>query len=76
MENKRITIKNKPINLSGTAFRNPNKNRKNHSGKILSEVFKVSTITHDSSWNTKYQFINTKYMTQNNIENAKNISRK
>jgi hypothetical protein len=41
--------KNKPINLSGTDFKNPNKNKKNHSGKILSDVFNVLTITHDSS---------------------------
>jgi len=71
-----MTINNKPINLSGTAFKNPNKKRKNHSGNILSDVFNVSTITQDSSWNTKYQFINTKYITQNNIKNAKNISLK
>ena len=43
------TNKNKPINLSGTDFKKPNKNKKNHSGKILSEVLSTSTITHDSS---------------------------
>lgn len=48
-ENNNITINSKPINLSGTAFKKPNKNKKNHSGKILSDVFSVSTISHDSS---------------------------
>lgn len=72
--NNKITIKNNPINLSGTAFKNPNKNKKNHSGNILSEVFNVSTITQDSSWNTKYQLINIIYIIHNNIKNAKNIS--
>jgi len=48
-ESNNITISNKPVNLSGTAFKNPNKNRKNHSGSILSDVFNVSTITHASS---------------------------
>lgn len=71
-----MTINNKPINLSGTAFKKPNKNKKNHSGNILSLVFKVSTITQDSSWKTKYQLINTKYIAHNKIENAKNKSRK
>lgn len=33
----------------------------NKKGKILSEVFRTSTIIQDSSWNTKYQFIQTKY---------------
>lgn len=47
--NNKITIKNNPINLSGTAFKKPNKNKKNHSGKILSDVLSVSTITQDSS---------------------------
>lgn len=75
-ENSKITINNKPVNLSGTAFKKPNKNKKNHSGKILSDVFNVSTITHDSSWNTKYQLIKIKYIIQNKIKNAKNISLK
>jgi len=64
------TNKNNPINLSGTDFKNPNKNKKNHSGKILSDVFKTLTITQDSSWKTKYQFNNTKY------ENTKAIKKK
>lgn len=75
-ENNNITISNNPVNLSGTAFKKPNKNKKNHSGNILSDVFSVSTITQDSSWNTKYQLINIKYIMQNNIKKAKNISRK
>ena len=72
----KITNTKKPISLSGTAFKKPNKNRKNHSGKILSLVFNVSTIIHDSSWKTKYQLINTKYITHNKIENERNKSRK
>ena len=43
------TSKNSPKNLSGTDFKNPNKNKKNHSGRILSEVFSILTITQDSS---------------------------
>jgi len=75
-ESSKMTINNKPVNLSGTAFKKPNKNKKNHSGNILSDVFNVSTMTQDSSWKTKYQLINIKYIIQNNIKNAKNISRK
>lgn len=75
-ENNKITINKSPVNLSGTAFKKPNKNKKNHSGSILSDVFKVSTMTHDSSWKTKYQLMNIKYIIQNNMKNAKNISRK
>lgn len=71
-----ITTTTKPKNLSGTAFKKPNTNKKNHSGRILSLVFKVSTITHDSSWKTKYQLINIKYIKQNKMENAKKRSRK
>lgn len=76
IENNKITIKSKPVNLSGTAFRKPNKNKKNHSGNILSEVFIVSTITHDSSWKTKYQLMKIKYITASNIKKAKVKSRK
>lgn len=34
--------------------------KNSNSGRILSEVFKTSTMIQDSSWNTKYQLIQTK----------------
>ena len=44
-------------------------------GKILSEVFKTSTMIHDSSWKTKYQFIHTKYTTTLIIFRKSKVSR-
>jgi len=52
--------KDKPNNLSGTDLINPKKNRKNHSGIILSEVLTTLHKINDSSWKTKNQPRNTK----------------
>jgi len=64
------TTKIQPINLSGTCFKNPKKNKKNHSGKILSAVFKQSNHKNDSSCKTKYQ-----YTQQKKLKNNKNTKK-
>ena len=45
--------KHKPKNLSGTDLIKPKKNKKNHSGMILSDVLTILHNIKDSSWNTQ-----------------------
>jgi len=73
--NIKKTNKDKPNNLSGTDLIKPKKNKKNHSGMILSEVLTTLHKIKDSSWNTKNQPKNTKKMKTKNATKIKKQSR-
>jgi len=53
---------------------NPKKNKKNHSGIILSEVLTTLHKINDSSWNTTNQPRNTKNTNMKNVTKSKNPS--
>jgi len=61
--------------LSGTDLMNPKKNKKNHSGIILSDVLTTLHKIKDSSWKTKNHPKNTTNINKKKAINIKKQSR-
>jgi len=68
---KKPNKKQRPKNLSGNDLIKPKKNKKNHSGIILSEVFTTLLTKKDSSWNTKNHAQNTPNQKKNKKQKNK-----